>query len=153
MDGLAGTLRSEGHYSEAEKLERQALDALTRLRGPEHPFTLAAIDQLARTIEKEGRYDEAEKLEQQSVVAMRRVLGPDHPDTADATYNLAVALAHNRRSEEAISVLREAIDHGLDSATDLAIATDPDLKPLRKDPRFKALVSYAQQRATSQKHN
>jgi serine/threonine protein kinase len=153
MDGLAGTLRSEGHYSEAEKLERQALDALTRLRGPEHPFTLAAIDQLARTIEKEGRYDEAEKLEQQTVDAMRRVLGPEHPDTADATYNLAIALAHNRRSDEAISVLREAIGHGLDSATDLAIATDPDLKPLRKDLRFKALVSYAQQRATSQKHN
>jgi hypothetical protein len=49
--------------------------------------------------------------------------------------------------------LREAIDHGLDSATALAMATDSDLKSLRKDPRFAAIVSYAQQRAAAQKPN
>jgi hypothetical protein len=33
------------------------------------------------------------------------------------------------------------------------MATDPDLKSLRQDSRFEALVSYAQQRAAAQKPN
>ena len=63
----------------------------------------------------------------------RCVLGPKHPDTASTAYDLADALAHSGRSDEAISVLREAIDHGLDPAADLAISKDPDLKSLGKD--------------------
>jgi pentatricopeptide repeat protein len=76
-----------------------------------------------------------------------------NPDTASTAYDLACALAHSGRSDEAISVLREAIDRGLDPATDLAMSKDPDLKLLSKDPRFEALVSYAQQRAATQKAN
>jgi len=43
--------------------------------------------------------------------------------------------------------LRQAVDHGLDPSADRGMATDPDLKPLRSDPRFVAVVSDAQQRA------
>jgi serine/threonine protein kinase/Tfp pilus assembly protein PilF len=144
---LAITLRKEGRYSEAEKLARQAVDAMTRLRGPDHPYTLEATDELAQILGKEGRYDEAEKLARQALQVQRRVLRPDHPDTAETAYDLACILAHTGHSDEAISLLREAIDHGLDPATDRAMPTEPDLNPLRKDPRFAALVSYAQQRA------
>jgi hypothetical protein len=48
--------------------------------------------------------------------------------------------------------LREAID-GLDPVTDRAMATDPGLKSLHKDPRFEALVSYARQRAATPNPN
>ena len=146
---MATTVRKQGRYSEAEKLERTALEAMRRVLGPEHPMTLSSRDELAQTLGKEGRYDEAEKLERPTLDAMRRVLGPEHPDTASAAYDLSIILADAGRSDEAISVLRDAIDHGLNPVTDRAMATDPDLKPLHKDPHFAELVSHAEQRAAA----
>ena len=153
MDELALTLSKEGHLAEAEKLLRQAVDTMRRVLGPEHPFTLGADDDLAGILEKEGNYDEAEKLARETLESQGRILGLQHPDTAGTEYDLGCILAHSGRSDEAFSALRHAIDHGLASATDLAMATDPDLKSLSKDPRFAALVSYAQQHAASQKVN
>jgi eukaryotic-like serine/threonine-protein kinase len=153
MSSLAVTLNKEGQSSEAEKLQWQTVDTMRRVLGPEHPNTLVTNDGLVQTLEKEGRYNEAERLARATLETQRRVLGPEHPDAASTAYDLACVLAHSGRSDEAISVLREAIHHGLDSAADLAMATDPDLKSLRKDPRFKALVSDAQQRVATQKPN
>jgi tetratricopeptide (TPR) repeat protein len=110
-------------------------------------------DELAQTLDKEGHYEEAEKLARETLETQRRVLGPEHPDTASTAYDLACVLAHGGRNDEAISVLREAINHGLPADTDLAMATDPELKSLRKDLRFASLVSDAQQRAATQKPN
>jgi eukaryotic-like serine/threonine-protein kinase len=153
MSDLAVTLNKEGHYIEAEKLQRQAVEGMRRVLGPEHPFTLWATNELAHTLDTEGRYDEAEKLARETLEIQRRILGPEHPDAAGTAYDLACVLAHTGRNDEAISFLRKAIDHGLDPATGLAMSTDPDLKSLRKDPRFEALVSYARQRAATQKPN
>jgi len=150
---LAVTLGEEGRYSEAVDLLRPTVDAMRRVRGLEHPYTLEADEELAQVLGKAGRYDEAEKLARQTLAIQRRVLGPDHSDAAATAYDLARVLAHTGRNDEALSVLREAVDHGLDSASDRAIATDPDLKPLRKDPRFEALASYARQRAAAQESN
>jgi eukaryotic-like serine/threonine-protein kinase len=148
MSNLADTLGKEGHYTEAERLLRETLDEMLRVLGPEHPDTLITTAGLAEALEKEGRYDEAEKLARQTLEAQRRLLGLEHPDTTDTEYDLACILAHRGQSDEAFSVLREAIDHGLDPATDAAIATDPNLRVLRRDPRFEELASYARRRAS-----
>lgn len=108
---------------------------------------------MAHTLDTEGRYDEAEKLARETLEIQRRILRPEHPDAAGTAYELACVLAHTGRSDEAISFLREAIDHGLDPATDRAMATDPGLKSLHKDPHFEALASYARQRAATQQPN
>ena len=150
---LATTIRQESRYSEAEKLEQPTVATMRRVLGPEHPYTLTATDELAQTLGKEGRYEEAEKLARETLEIQRRVLGPDHPDAARTAYDLACVLAHTGRSDEAIALLREAIDHGLDPVTDRAMATDPGLNSLHKDPRFEALVSYARQRAAAPNPN
>ncbi len=153
MGDLAVTLDKEGRYAEAEKLERQTLDSMRRVLGPEHPYLLEVNDVMVHTLNQEGRHDDAEKLARATLEIQRRIVGPEHPDTASTTYDLACVLADTGRSDEAFSLLRQAIDHGLDPATDLAISADPALKPLHKDPRFPTLAAYARQLSTGQKSN
>ena len=79
----------------------------------------------------------------------RRVIGPEYPQTAFRTYHLGVIAANRGNRAEALSVLRQAFDHGLFSTEALGMEKDPDLKSLQGDPRFDALVAYAENRATA----
>ncbi len=45
------------------------------------------------------------------------------------------------------SLLQEAVDHGLEPPSLLEIEKNPDLKVLRPDPRFAALVAHAKDKA------
>ena len=110
------------------------------------------MDNLALTLAYKDQYVEAEKLLRQTRDIQRRVLGPDDPATAQSTYNLACVEALSSNRDEALSLLREAIDHGLSSEDDLDLENDPDLKSLHGDPRFDAVVAHAKQKAvTSEK--
>jgi hypothetical protein len=104
---------------------------------------------LATSLRLEGDYSGAEKLQLQALDIQRRVRGPDNPDTAVSAYNLAVVEVRQGRLVEALSLLTEAIDHGLSPGDILTIEKDPDLKSLHGDPRFQALVSHAKDRAAA----
>jgi hypothetical protein len=80
------------------------------------------------------------------------VLGPEHPSTAVSVYNLSCLAARQGRRDEALSLLRESVDHGAPAHIDLGIDQDPDLKSLHGDPRFDALVAEARQNATVKAH-
>jgi hypothetical protein len=102
---------------------------------------------LAESLMHTGHYGEAEKVLRETLDIQHRVLGPDHADTAATTYALARIAVHKGESEKAVSLLRQALDHGLEQRTALGIENDPDLKSLHGVPRFEALVSDAHQRA------
>ena len=108
-----------------------------------------SINNLANMMFLEGRNDEAEKLERETLDIQRRVLGPDHPDTAMSTYNLGGIALHKGRRDEALSLLRNAVDHGLAPNIALYMEKDPDLELLHDDPRFAALVAHAKERAAA----
>jgi hypothetical protein len=110
MNRLSGALREQGHYPEAEKLERETLDIQRRVLGPEHPDTLASITQLAATLYYEGRYSEAEKLGQQALESKRRILGPENPDTLWSMVILAKLLMI-RGSQRIMKMCRRGINH------------------------------------------
>jgi hypothetical protein len=80
---------------------------------------------------------------------LRQVLGPENPEAALSTDNLACILALEGKRDEALSLLREAVDHGLPPYADLYIGEDPDLQSLHGDPRFNALVAHAKERAAA----
>jgi tetratricopeptide (TPR) repeat protein len=149
ISDLAITLQNEGHFTEAEKLDREAIEIQRRVLGPANPQTLNSLSNLAAVFISERRYTEAEKLYREANGIQRRVLGPEHPDTALSTYNLGVVALYLGRREQAISLLQEAVDHGLAPANALAMEQDPDLKPLHGDPRYEAIVSEAKQRAAA----
>ena len=63
--------------------------------------------------------------------------------------DLASILALSGKRDEALSVMREAVDHGLPPGGNLQIEDDPDFKALHGDPRFDALVAHAKERAAA----
>jgi tetratricopeptide (TPR) repeat protein len=149
MGGLAVILSKEGRYAEAEKLARETLEIERRVRGPGNPTTLESMSRLAVFRAEEGHYAEAEKSQRETLETERRVLGPEDSATANATYNLGMMAALQGDRTEALTLLRQAFDHGLDLDSALDMEKDPDLKSLHGDPRFDALVAEAKQRAAA----
>ena len=92
-------------------------------------------------------------MNQEALGIRSRVFGPDHPITASSVYNLACIAALMGRRDEALSLLSQAVDHGLAPDLDLGMNKDTDLKSLHGDPRFEALVSRAKERAAAQEPN
>jgi tetratricopeptide (TPR) repeat protein len=121
------------------------LEIRRRVLGPEHPHTLASMGDLAKCFAGQGRYAEAEKLLRETREIQRRVLGPEQ--IAGSTYNLGSILARKGDHDGALSLLREAVDHGLQPGIDLYMEKDPDLKSLYGDSRFTALVAHAKELA------
>jgi len=143
IHNLAVALRESARLPEAEQLFRETLAVRERTLGAEHPDTLGSISELAVTLDELRRYPEAAELYRRAVDIQGRVLGPDHPVTASTKYNLACNFALSGHPGEAIATLYDAVDHGLPMETALAMDQDEDLKTLRGDPRFNALLSDA----------
>jgi hypothetical protein len=56
---------SLGLYPRGEALLTRAVDSRRRVLGPEHPDTLASMDEMGVVFNSESRYAEAEKLNRQ----------------------------------------------------------------------------------------
>jgi serine/threonine protein kinase/uncharacterized protein (DUF2267 family) len=142
---LAFLLHGEGLNAEAEKLQREVLQTGQRVFGPEHPFTLEVMGALAITLASEGKLDAAKKLHSARLdIASRK---PGQAGLADAWYDYACGANQAGRRDEAFDHLRRAIDHGYWDAEQMRI--DDDLKSMRGDPRFEALIAEAQKRAAA----
>ncbi|MBV9670258.1 MAG: tetratricopeptide repeat protein [Acidobacteriales bacterium] len=83
----------EKRFSEAEKLNRQVLEAQRQTLGPENASTLLTLGNLGYVLIEEKNYPEAEKILREALAGLRRVLGPSHDVTAGAAYKLALVLA------------------------------------------------------------
>jgi tetratricopeptide (TPR) repeat protein len=74
--------------------------------GPEHPYTLNALNDLATSYDEAGRKDEALKMREQAVTLRRKAIGPEDPDTLNAMADLANSYQDAGRADEALK-LRE----------------------------------------------
>jgi len=148
-DNLASMLVQEGRYQEAQKLEEQALETQRRVFGSDNLTTIHFTMNEAALQGFLGADDEAEKSYRQLLVIERRVLGPDQPETAVTLYGLAIIVAKHGHSEEALSLLREAVDHGLPRSMASVMGEDTDLNPLHGNPQFAALVAHAKERTSA----
>ena len=135
MGNLAITLAKEGKLDEAEKLLREAVATAMRTAGPTASITQNLITNLAATLASAKRADESIALFEKLLVYASQAEGPA---LRDAHYQYAAGLSALGRKDEAFQQLDEAVKAGFDDADRLS--TDDDLKPLRSDPRFAALV-------------
>jgi|GEM_PF-3304336 len=103
------TLRNQGRLPESEKLRADMLAVQRRVLGPEHPDTLASMNNLADALGEEGRLPEAEQLLREALDLRRKVLGPDYSETLRTAYNLADYLGLDNHLEEAEKLQRETL--------------------------------------------
>ena len=144
MERLGGTLLREGRYSEAEIVLRKRIN----IKGQVPPKEVTwAWNELGVTLMREGRYAEAEKWTRQALEERNSILGPDAPDTAESVYNLACIEANTGKPQAALGHLKQAVEHGLPADNLLQIETEPELKSLHGDSRFKELVASAKAQA------
>jgi eukaryotic-like serine/threonine-protein kinase len=149
MFNLGTVLRREGQYAESEKIFRETLSVEVRVLGPEHMDTLNVRNSLAVNLTQQGRYKEAEEMYLENRALQKRRYGASHSSTADSTYNLACLAAVQGYRDKAIALLGEAVGHGLQPNSAVHMEEDDDLKSLRSDPRFIALVAHAKKQAAA----
>jgi hypothetical protein len=120
-----------------------------RVLGPGHDSTVAtALDVVAIDMMQKN-YAAAEKL-YRMVLPVLDARSPEENRTAEARYNLACALVQqNKNRAEALTLLRDAVDHGLTADEDLGLEADSDLRPLHGAPAFTALIAHARERAAA----
>jgi tetratricopeptide (TPR) repeat protein/predicted Ser/Thr protein kinase len=143
MSSLADVYKSERRYSEAETLVSHVLEIRRRTLGPDHSDTLAAGGQLASILGYEKQRAKAGALLQEML--SRASQSREQSSLSTAWYNFANAAAVAGKTEAAIDYLQKAQDLGPQPAT--IMVADEDLKSLREDPRFIALITKAKRLA------
>ncbi len=149
MNNLAILLAEDGRRPEAEKLEQQSLEIHLRVLGPENLSTINSTINLAEFQRDLGQTDGAKELLLRALDVERRVFGPNQPETAVTKYDLASLLVLEGRTAEALSLLRDAVDHGLPPLMDSRIEKDALFDSLHGDARFARLVAHARERASA----
>jgi tetratricopeptide (TPR) repeat protein len=126
-------------FAESEKLYRETLELTRRALGPEHPQTVGTLEGLALDLAHENRYGEAEPLFREAV----RIASEQKSVTSvgEAWYDFACGEAIAGHRDVALQYLRKAVELRWFETADMA--NDDDLKNLRGDPRFEALVAHA----------
>ena len=146
---VADTLIRENRYSDAEKLRVEVLTVRRRLLGPEDPDTLLSIEALGLTLSYEKQFANAENLFLEAVQTAQRSSGKE--SLATAWYSFACGAAVAGRRDRALEYLGKATDLGSQDVANMA--SDEDLKTLRGEPRFTALIAQAKTRAAVQATN
>jgi serine/threonine protein kinase len=80
-----------------------------RHRGPDHPDTLASMNNLANSYAAIGRHNDALKLYQKILTIQQARRGPDHPNTLMSKNNLANGYAALGRHAEALKLREETL--------------------------------------------
>ncbi len=96
---MGNTYQGLGLFRRAEFLLLRSLEVRRKVLGPQHPDTLASMNDLGEAIRWQGRDAEAEKLIREALNGRQQVLGPDHPATLASMYTLGVLLSDNRPAE------------------------------------------------------
>ena len=91
---------------------------------------VGALVHLQTHLHAADRYPEAASVGQRAFAE-----GPEEP--AQVAYNVACSLASAGQADAALEWLERAVDAGFDDR--ILLARDPDLEPLRRSPRFRAV--------------
>jgi len=135
---LARVLIAEGRYKEAESMARGAFEIQLRVLGLPHADSLNTLQYLGMALAYENKYGEAKKLFTDTI---DKLSSAGQSTAPLAWYGFACVAAAANERDDAVRYLHEAINHGYRDADHLR--ADDDLKSLRGDHRFVALLADA----------
>jgi adenylate cyclase len=114
-----------------EEISSRFLLRVAETHAAAHPGDLDALRELAYAYTSAGRLEEA--------LAADRELVAREPLRADLHYDLGCSFALLGRGDDAFASLTRALDLGFDSLE--ILEADDDLRSLRADPRWSALLA------------
>ncbi|MCA2693052.1 MULTISPECIES: CHAT domain-containing tetratricopeptide repeat protein, partial [unclassified Microcystis] len=109
LNNLALLYKSQGRYSEAEPLYKQALAIRKQQLGDNHPSTATSLNNLAFLYQSQGRYSEAEPFYKEALAIWKKQLGENHPNTAKSFGNLAGLYQSQDNIPQAINYLSQGL--------------------------------------------
>jgi tetratricopeptide (TPR) repeat protein len=105
LNSLAVVLRTQGSYSEAATLQREALALHRKLWGAAHPHVASTLTQLALTHLAQGNDSEAEALFGEAMALYRKLLAEEHPQVVTSMSNLGIYLVNQGAYAKAALIL------------------------------------------------
>jgi serine/threonine protein kinase/tetratricopeptide (TPR) repeat protein len=98
-----------GDAKTAAEQHRRARAIYTKHRGPDHPETLASLNNLANSYHSLGLLADALRLREETLARRKARLGPDHPDTLGSMHNLANSYYYLGRHADALKLREESL--------------------------------------------
>ncbi len=105
--GMVRRLREQ--YAEAQVFLERAVEQTMALFGPEHPSTLAGLEELATNLTALGRVAEAREILERNLASSQATLGPGHVRTRGARQSLALVHIEDGRFDLASAMLDTVI--------------------------------------------
>lgn len=110
LDSLAGLLRGNAEYAEAEPLYVRAMRLREAVDGPDSPELIPTLDSLAYVYFGLSRYSDAEPVYQRLLSLWEISAGPDHPMVALTLEKMVEFYAAQERFAEAEPLAARAVD-------------------------------------------
>lgn len=145
-DNLAIMLANDHRLNEALKLEQDSVNRHVRASGLESMDTVNAMLNLGEFQRDAGQTDDAERTLENLLGIENRFLQPGQGETAVTKYDLASVYLRKGRKQEALSLLRQSVEHGLAPRIAQALPTDPLFTSLHNHRQFVALVAEVEKR-------
>jgi tetratricopeptide (TPR) repeat protein len=103
-----------GELEESARIEREHLDLMIKLHGPEHRRTLVAMANLGLTLSDLNQFDEADEMLSRCAALRATSLGDNHVETLYARNNLANLRMKQGRMDEAAAIWDDAVARARD---------------------------------------
>jgi tetratricopeptide (TPR) repeat protein len=84
LDNLAGVLRMEDKFREAEPLCRRTLGIKERLFGPDSPNVASTLKDLAEIHRRLGNLEQASAFNRRALAILEKVIGPDFAELEES---------------------------------------------------------------------
>lgn len=106
---MAAVAYANGDYAKSLEIETEGLACLRKSAGPNHRYTILALNNLALTLRRLGRLEEAADILKEAATSARGIHDADHPDTALIYVHYLAVLMALRKPESALPIAKDIL--------------------------------------------